>query len=73
MNEEMSESEKKYYEWYDISNLSQGKLETKAEELCDMTEVDFWNLFTEINRGRLAVYKKELVNQKLKELEQDFE
>ena len=38
-----------------------------------MTEEEFWKYIESVQRGRLATYKKALVQEKLKEIEQDFE
>lgn len=69
---EPTQDEKTFYEWCEYRD-SKEKLEENADKLCDMNEEEFWKYIESVQRGRLATYKKVLVQEKLKEIEQDFE
>ena len=72
MSDEPTQDEKNFYEWCEQRG-SRKKTEENADKLCDMTEEEFWKYIASVQRGRLATYKKVLVQEKLKEIEQDFE
>ena len=67
---EPTQDEKNFYEWCEQRG---SRVKENADKLCDMTEEEFWKYIESVQRGRLATYKKVLVQEKLKEIEQDFE
>ena len=69
---EPTQDEKNFYEWCE-QRESRKKIEATTDKLCDMTEEEFWEYIASIQRGRVATYKKLLVQEKLKEIEKDFE
>ena len=69
---EPTQDEKNFYDWCEQRGSSK-KTEENAEKLCDMNDEDFWKYIESVQRGRIATYKKVLVQEKLKEIEQDFE
>lgn len=47
--------------------------EKLADEMCDMTEDDFWSYIDKVIRGRTIKYKELVIDDRIKKMQDDFE
>ena len=47
--------------------------EKLADEMCDMTEDDFWTYIDKVNRCRSMKYKELVIDYQIKKMQDDFD
>ena len=55
------------------SRSSKDKLKELADNLCEMSEEDFWDYFVKINAGRTKYIKNKTIDERLKKMQADFD